>query len=188
MLFKEYLIKNRTFTINCKFELKWRWIILKLRHFSILFIVIALLSACNNSVEPKEHLGEIYSVALDAIMEQDQALSSDIEFIAIDMSNFKDVDDSDKEEILSYFKEKYKVDVMDATLDQITEKGLYDPDTMVLDGILLQIKNVDFKTNSNIYFEGSKYRSGDGASGVECEVRFKDNKWEVKEVKRTWIS
>ena len=98
---------NRTF--NYKFDLKWRWLILKLRHFSILFIVIALLYACNNSVEPKEHLGEIYSVALEAIMEQDKALSRDIEFIAIDMSNFKDVDEKDKEEILSYFKENIKL-------------------------------------------------------------------------------
>ena len=174
--------------INYKFELKWRWINLKLKYFSILFIVVGLLSACNNSIEPKEYLGEIYSVALDAIMEQDKALSSDIEFIAIDMSNFKDVDESDKEEILSYFKEKYKVDVMDATLNQITEKGLYNSETLVLDGVLLQIKNVDFKSNSNIFFEGSKYRSGDGAAGGECEIHLKDNKWEVKEVKETWKS
>lgn len=161
---------------------------MKFRYFSILFILLILLSACNNGLEPKEHLGEIYTVALDSIMEQDEALSSDMEFIAIDMSNFEEVDESDKEEILSYFKEKYKVDVMEATFEQLKEKGLYNPDTMALNGVLLRIEKVEFKFNNNIFLEGSKYRSGLGAVGVEITVHYKDDKWKTKEAKQTWIS
>jgi len=161
---------------------------LKIKHFSILLVLSLLLSACNTGIEPSEHLGEIYSVALDSIMEQDEALSSDMEYIAIDMSNFEDADESDKEEILSYFKEKYKVEVMDTTLEQLKEKGLYNSDTMGLDGVLLRIEKVDFKSNNRIFFEGSKYCSGLGAVGVEVKVHYKDNKWESKEVKMTWIS
>lgn len=81
-----------------------------------------MLSACNTEIEPKEHLGEIYSVALDSIMEEDKALSSDMEYIAIDMSNFEETNESDKEEILSYFKEKYKVDVIDSTYEQLKKR------------------------------------------------------------------
>lgn len=147
-----------------------------------------MLSACNTKIEPREHLGEIYSVALDSIMEQDEALNSDMEYIAIDMSNFENADESDKEEILSYFKEKYRVEVMDATLEQLKEKGLYNSDTMGLDGVLLKIVKVDLKSNNEISFEGSKYRSGLGAVGVEGKVHYKDNKWESKEGKMTWIS
>ncbi|MEK4533023.1 peptide ABC transporter substrate-binding protein [Solibacillus sp. FSL K6-1554] len=161
---------------------------MKIKHFSILLVLSLLLSACNTGIEPSEHLGEIYSVALESIMEQDEALSSDMEYIAIDMSNFEDAAERDKEEILSYFKEKYKVEVMDATLEQLKEKGLYNSDTMGLDGVLLRIEKVDFKFNNEIFFEGSKYRSGLGAVGVEVKVHYKDNKWESKEVKMTWIS
>lgn len=161
---------------------------MKIKHFSILLVLSLLLSACNTGIEPSEHLGEIYSVALDSIMEQDEALSSDMEYIAIDMSNFEDAAERDKEEILSYFKEKYKVEVMDATLEQLKEKGLYNSDTMGLDGVLLRIEKVDFKFNNEIFFEGSKYRSGLGTVGVEVKVHYKDNKWESKEVKMTWIS
>lgn len=161
---------------------------MKLKYFIILFVISIFLSACNTGIEPKEHLGEIYSVALDSIMEQDEALSSDMEYIAIDMSNFDEVDESSKEEIFSYFKEKYKVDVMDATFEQLKEKGLYNPDTMALDGVLLRIDKVDFKFNNNIFFEGSKYRSGLGAVGVEVTVHYKDNTWKSKEAKMTWIS
>lgn len=161
---------------------------MKLKHFIILMFVVLILSACNNGVNPKEDLGEIYSIALNSIMEQDEALSHDMEYIAIDMSNFEEVDESDKKEILSYFKEKYKVDVMEATFEQLKEKGLYDPDTMALDGVLLRIEKVEFKSNNNIFFEGSKYRSGLGAIGVEVTVHYKDSKWKIKEVKQTWIS
>ena len=164
------------------------WIKLKLKYFSFLFIIVGLLCACNNSVEPKDHLGEIYSIALDALMDQSEALNRGMEFIAIDMSNFKDVDESDKEEILSYFKEKYKVDILDATFEQLKEKGLYNSDTMALNGVLLEIQKVDFKFNNEIVFEGSKYHSNLGAVGIECKVHYKDSKWKAKEVKMTWIS
>ena len=161
---------------------------MKFKYFSILIIVSILLSACNTGIEPKEHLGEIYSVALDSILKQDEGLNSDMEYIAIDMSNSEELDESDKKEILNYFKEKYKVEVIDATLEELKEKGLYNPDMMRLDGVLLKIKKVDFKFNNKILFEGSKYRSGLGAIGVEVKVHYKDNKWKSKEVKMTWIS
>ena len=150
--------------------------------------MLVLLSACNNELEPKEHLGEIYTIALDSIMKQDRALSREMEYIAIDMSTFDGVDEGGKEEILSYFKEKYKVDVMDATFEQLKEKGLYNQDTMSLDGVLLRIEKVEFKVNDDIFFEGSKYRSGLGAVGVQVTIHNKDNKWETKEVKQTWES
>lgn len=161
---------------------------LKFKYLSILFILSLLLSACTIGVEPKEHLEDIYSVALDSIMEQDEALSSDMEYIAIDMSNFEEVDENGKEEIIRYFKEKYNVDVMDATFAQLEEKGLYNPDTMSLDGVLLSIESIDFKFNNNIFFEGSKYRSGVGAVGVEGTVHYQDDKWKAKEAKMTWVS
>lgn len=147
-----------------------------------------MLSACNTGIEPKEHLGEIYRVALDSIMEQDEALSSGMKFIAIDMANFDKVDENDKEEILNYFRKKYMVEVMNATFEQLKEMGLFNPDTMVMDGVLLRIEKVDFKVNNNVFFEGSKYRSGDGAVGVEVTVHYKGNNWKLKEAKMTWIS
>lgn len=39
-----------------------------------------------------------------------------------------------------------------------------------MDGVLLRIGKVRS-------FEGSKYRSGDGAVGVEIRVHYKENKW-----------
>jgi hypothetical protein len=121
-------------------------------------------------------------------MENEAALSSDMEFIAIDMSNFDGLVEKDKKEILNFFKDKYKVEVIDATFDELKEKGYYNSDTMALEGVLLRIEKIDFKFNKNVLFEGSKYRSGKGAIGVVSTVRYKDGNWQVKESKETWVS
>lgn len=156
---------------------------------SILLIISLFLTACNIGVDPKAHLGEIYSVALDSIMEKDEALSSEMKFIAIDMSNFDPgLSEKDKKDIITFFKDKYNVDVMDATFEELKEKGFYDSDKMSLTGVLLRIEKLNFKWNHNVFFEGSKYRSGLGAIGVEGTVHYKDGTWQMKESRETWIS
>ena len=121
-------------------------------------------------------------------MEQDEALSDGMKFIAIDMSNFDDLKKEEKEEILTYFNEKYQLDVMDATLDELKEKGFYDPDAAALEGVLLRIEEVNFTFHNNVFFKASMYRSGKGAVGVEITVHYKDGRWQIKKLKQTWIS
>lgn len=156
--------------------------------FTILIIISSLLVSCGDEVKPKEHLGEIYSVALDSMMGLDQALNHDMKYIAIDMSSFDELDEKDRGEIISYFEEKYDVEIKNATFEQLQEQGLFNPDTLSLDGVLLKIEKVDFKLNNKVFFVGSKYRSGLGAIGVEITVRHKDGEWRVEEVKTTWVS
>ena len=161
---------------------------MKIRLISVLLIFTILLTACNTGENPKEHLGQIYSLALESIMESDQALNSDMEFIAIDMSNFEGVNEEEKKAILNYFKDKYKVETMNATMEELEEKGYYNPGTLALDGVLLRIEKVDFKFNNNVLFEGSKFKSGKGAIGVEGTVHYKNEEWQIKESKETWVS
>ncbi|WP_159426224.1 peptide ABC transporter substrate-binding protein [Desulfolucanica intricata] len=107
---------------------------------------------------------------------------------AIDMSNFNELDEQAKKEILNFFKGKYKVEVMNATFGELKEKGFYNPDTTALNGVLLRIEKVEFKSKNNIFFECSKYRSGLGAVGVEVIVHYKDGNWKVRESNVTRIS
>ncbi|MFC5651062.1 hypothetical protein ACFPYJ_18505 [Paenibacillus solisilvae] len=64
-------------------------------------------------------------LALDAYMPIDEGLNGDMKYIAIDMSNFKGLDDTDKEQILKHF-DKYNVKVMEATYELLKAEGLYD--------------------------------------------------------------
>ncbi|WP_370223223.1 peptide ABC transporter substrate-binding protein [Cytobacillus sp.] len=161
---------------------------MKFRFIPILFILTTLLTACNIGENPKDHLEEIYTIALDSIMQKDKELNSDMEFIAFDMSNFDGVNEEQKKAILNYFKDKYKVEVMNATMDELEEQGYYNSDTQALEGVHLRIEKVDFKLNNNVLFEGSKFKSGKGAIGVESTVYYKNGEWKIKESKETWVS
>ncbi|WP_078548513.1 peptide ABC transporter substrate-binding protein [Litchfieldia alkalitelluris] len=154
----------------------------------IVFSLALILVACDQEADAKKSLAEIYSLALNSIMERDTGLNGGMDFIAIDMSNFDELDQRDRKQIVTFFEDTYKTEVMISTFEDLQEKGLYNEETSILDGILLRIEKVDFKFNNEIVFEGSKYRSGLGSIGVEVIVYFDHNQWQVKEIKETWIS
>ena len=160
--------------------MKYKWL-------SILLVLSIVLSACS-SEEPKEHMDEVYIAALNALMEEDSVSNEDMSFIAIDMSNFKDLDEDEQNEILNFFKETYQVDVLDATFEQLKEMGRYNEEDHSLDGVLLKIEKVEFKFNNKVFFKGSKYRSAKGEIGVEGKVYYKNDEWKTKDVEVVWIS
>ncbi|MDL4839450.1 peptide ABC transporter substrate-binding protein [Aquibacillus rhizosphaerae] len=153
-----------------------------------LFLFIVL--GCNSkTINPKEHLEEIYSVTLNSIMEKDKGLDDDIEFLAIDMSNFDELNAQpltveEQEGIIGFFEENYKIEVMNASFEDLMEKGLYNSKTMVLNGVLLEIEKVDFVNDTEFLFEGSKTRVGNGAIGVKGIVHLIDGKWIIKDIKK----
>ncbi|MCA1054218.1 hypothetical protein LCM10_04400 [Rossellomorea aquimaris] len=81
-------------------------------------------------------MDEIYIHALDAMMEKDEALNSEMAFIAIDMTNLDGIDEEQQKAILNYFNDEYKVAVMNATMEELKEKGYHDPATVALEGVL----------------------------------------------------
>lgn len=151
----------------------------------LVLLCVMLSTACSNS-NPTKDMGELYSLALDAYMPIDEGLNGGIEYIAIDMSNFEDIDETDKEQILKYF-DKYNVEVMEATYEQLKDKELYDPQTLVLNGVLLRVEKIEI-SKKQVVIEGSKYRAGDGAIGTKVIVEYKNGKWQVTKADSTWIS
>lgn len=161
---------------------------MKIKHLLLCiaaFFSLMVTTACSTTT-PTTDMGELYSLALDAYMPIDEGLNSGIEYIAIDLSNFIDLEEGDKEQILKHF-EKYNVEVMEATLEQLKTKGLYDKETESLDGLLLRVTNTEMFPNKMIV-EGSKYRSGDGAIGIKVIMVNKDGSWQVVNAVSTWIS
>jgi hypothetical protein len=146
---------------------------------------VETMSPANDS-ELKKDMGELYSLALDAYIPIDEGLNGGMEYIAIDMSNFKDLDDTDKEQILQHF-DKYNVKVMEATYEELKAEGLYDQQTSVLKGVLLRVEKTEI-SNKKIIVEGSKYRAGNGAIGTKVIVEYKNDKWQVTKADSTWIS
>lgn len=80
------------------------------------------------------------------------------------------------------------VPVLDASFQELEERGLFNKETTSLAGVLLRVQKVEFKFGHRIVIEGSKYRSGDGAIGVISTVVYQGRKWKLEDVRITWIS
>jgi hypothetical protein len=141
----------------------------------------------SSQISFKNNMAEIYALALDSTILLDPALNHEMKYIAIDTGSLLDVSAHDKNNILRFF-EKYSVEVKDASFEELKKQGLYNKDSMSIEGILLDIKEVDKLSDSKVIIQSSKYKSGLGAIGVKSTVVFKGDKWEVESAGITWIS
>lgn len=156
-----------------------------------LVLLSAMLTSACSDTHPADtnqikDLGELYSLAFDEFMPIDEGLNGGMNYIAIDMSNVPDLGAEDKKQILKYF-EKYGVEVLEATYQQLIDKGLYDPQTTVLHGVLLQVEKAVISDQQAV-IDGAKYRSGNGAIGMKVIAQYKDGKWQITKAHGTWIS
>lgn len=156
--------------------------------FSLLIVVILVsFIGCKSVSKDYKDIAYGYIVALEALIEEDEGLNGGMKFIAINTKTIPGITDSEKKIILDYFK-KYNVEVMDADFETLKGMGLFDENTMSLEGILLSFEEVDKKIGNKIVIKCEKYRSGLGAIGLEITVKHKDGKWEVIKLKGLWIS
>lgn len=157
---------------------------LKLKNAVAIFLALCLvLSGCSKDaeVDSKDHLVDIFTLAFDTMMENDEALNHNAKYISIDMNHLTELTEDNNEDILSFFKEKYKVDTMNASFEELKEKGMYNPDTVSLDGVLLKIEKYDFVNHHESLFEGTKYKSGQGAYTCKLIVHYANDEWQMKE-------
>lgn len=161
---------------------------MKIKNLCMLLFLVLLISACSNNAESKENVGEIFNVALDTIMEHNEELNDEMEFIAINVGELEDLSEKDEKTISDYFEEKYKVDVMitNNTAQELKETELYDSDTDTLKGVFLGIEKADFKDDNSVFFEGNKYRSNSSGFALEFSVHYEDNEWQAGEIDELW--
>lgn len=136
---------------------------------------------------PEDNLAVIYSMALDSFMSLDSGLNSNMKYIAINTKTLKESTEEDKKKILDHLK-KYNVEVIDASFEDLKEKGLFDSETHSLEGVLLEIDSLKITFNKEVIIEGSKYRSRLGAIDAECRIIYKNGAWKVKKSEITAIS
>ncbi|KJS82230.1 MAG: hypothetical protein JM58_15345 [Peptococcaceae bacterium BICA1-8] len=119
-------------------------------------------------------------------MDLDKGLNGGMKYIAIDFTQLQELTSEEKNNIINSL-EKYDVPVMEATFEELKKQGMYNENTMSIEGVLLNINEVE-RTEDKVTIKGSKYRSGKGAIGVESYLIKKTEIWELKEAKITWIS
>ena len=156
------------------------------RIISILLVlsIAVLVAACTQSNDI-DKIGA-YTTVIDKLYKEDNALNSNIEYIAIDTSSIVNLDDGEKAELLREL-EIYGLTVLDMTMKELEEEG-YIQDLYFEEGILFQIRDESIEGTS-ITMDITKWRSGLGAIGYDgIVVEYKNEKWKIKKQGNAWIS
>jgi len=142
----------------------------------LLTVIIVVFTVACTQEEAEDKVGA-YTTAIEKLYEEDSALNSDIQYIAIDTSTIVNLDDEEKDALLEEL-EDYGYTVLDRTMDELEEEG-YVKDLYFEEGIFFEIEDEEIKGNS-ITMDISKWRSGLGAIGYDgMIVIYTDDQWEI---------
>ena len=147
----------------------------------------------------EKQLVDIYTIALDSFVPTEEAINMNkTDYLAIDMSStfFDNISQEGKQQILDYFKNKYNIEVMNASLDTLKEKGLTSSvggkyvnlKSNGKRGILLGILNEKIESETEVVIEGYWFSGAVAAAGFRTTIVFKDGQWELQKTGMIWIS
>lgn len=130
-----------------------------------------------------------YMALIDDIYHEDIGLNGDITMIAFDTSNWIELSVNQKEILLSMVRNKYELEVVEGTFDELAEQGLIDKENLYFKfGILIELKEMSYDPNKKVLEAAiSKWRSGLGAIGWNGKAKLEGTDWEITRTKQ-WIS
>lgn len=126
---------------------------------------------------------------IDDIYQEDSGLNGNITMIAFDTSEWTILSNIETEIILALAKEKYELEVVVGTFDELAEQGFIDKDNLYFeDGILMTIKDIEINNDMDkIECSIEKWRSGLGAIGWNAKAKLDKDTWEITR-SGMWIS
>lgn len=127
---------------------------------------------------------KMYQAIIDDLMNTDTALSSDAKYLALDLNSFVGLDknalpESAKNNLLDYCK-KYNGDVKYASFADLKAQGLFNEETMSLEGVLIYATKVDVVSENKVVISAAKYRSGLGAIFLTYEAKYTNGEWKLE--------
>ena len=133
-------------------------------------------------------ISKLYMTLIDDLMGTDQALNTDMEYIAINIESF-DISKEQQQDIIHYLY-KYHDNIKVGSYEDLKEQGLVISSADVIphiDGILIDVGNIEKKNDNHYIVNMQKYRSALGAIFPEYEAQYKDGIWSF-EIKSMAIS
>lgn len=133
------------------------------------------------SLKVMENEGDLigmFSSVIDDLYEVDPGLNSDIDKIALDLTEITVISNADKAALANIVGTIYQKEVIQGTFETLQEQGyipkgeLYFPD-----GILIKLSDTGMNMNA-FKFLASKWRSGLGAYFyTDCDASFRNGTW-----------
>ncbi|MDA3846774.1 MAG: hypothetical protein PF505_09590 [Vallitaleaceae bacterium] len=157
-----------------------------------LFIVVLLIGCKNTTGMSKGYIdisgmdySDIYTLALEAILEEDLALNYEMQYIAINTKTLLNASQNDVEEIMAYFT-KFNIDIIDESYETLKDKDMVVQSN--IEGVLLEVTRVEVISDTKVKVECTKFRSGDGAIWIEYTIVDEEGIWKIDEITMTAIS
>lgn len=144
---------------------------------SIMFLLISFTLIGCIKISVKDKTSAMYSTALDSYLGVEATLNQGMKFIAIDFDSISSLEEADKAVITKYFSKYDNVEIMDASLTTLEQKGLYNKEKNYLDGILLSIKSITKNSDNSFNIIGSKFRAGGRSVDITTDVNYINGKW-----------
>lgn len=155
---------------------------------TILFIILGILGVIsilsysyikNSKALSSDKYLLMYQMMIDSLMDSSNNLSTDAEYLALDLDSFELLNSNDKRSLIDYAK-KYHTNVFASSYEELKEKGLIDESGINLKGYLISIN--EFKRILNtVTLEIGRYKESLGAFGYCYKAKYKNNKWNIKE-------
>jgi hypothetical protein len=120
----------------------------------------------------KHDMKEVYRLALDAFIPLGDGLTNHMKYLALELNSLEGISAEDKEDILNDFN-KYGVDVLDTTLEQLEQEGRVG-EARSIKGVLLRVKSTEV-TDNKVVVRGFVYKSAKGGVGTRCTI----HRWEM---------
>ncbi len=154
---------------------------------SILLVFIFMFSLIGCQSSPADYdWSDIYISVFDVLMEEDDALNDDMAYIAINGDALANASSEDIDKILEHF-EKYDVDVINESMESLTEKGMV-IDDFYIEGVYLEVTDVQIESSTKVIIEASKYKSGLGAIGMSFTLEKEKDHWTITDNNQGWAS
>lgn len=146
----------------------------------------------------QKQLVDIYTIALNSFLPKENIINvSNIDYLAIDMTSasFDNISEESKQEILNYFKVKYSIEVINASIDTLKASGLTsdignDINLISKDkkGVLLGILKINVKSKVEVIIEGYWFFTSVASEGIRTIIVLKDKEWHLQKTDVIWIS
>ena len=133
------------------------------------------LGCSNTKIEPISVI-EIFEIAIDSTYSFDKALNEG-DTLFLEFPKDLNLCINDRDSVLNYFKDKYKLKNSISSLQYLTDKENLSPDHPNLTNFLIGISKIQYKNRKTVIVESFKFKGMLAAINVETVFEYKDNHW-----------
>lgn len=129
-------------------------------------------------VEQRDDMVGFYQTVINDLWQTDEGLNSDVDYIALDLSQITNLSDVEKQALVYLTSGQYGLTGLSATYDELVEQGYIDGENLYFEDGILFTFDIESTSDSSMSFDVTKWRSGLGAYFfMDCKAKKTKDGW-----------